>query len=124
MRTVPRPKRTRERVATQAELAEDTRRCREAREQHRPLAPEPEPTEGNLAACMVTFAAWKRCHCCQSLTLFVDSQARTDSPFTCGLCAAEIENLAKRLKYARLASRVRGHLAGLFANDNGTEARA
>ena len=87
--------------------------------------PTPAPAqEGNLCACLVTLAAWRRCHC-GSLTLFVDSQARTDSDFTCGLCQAKIEDLARRLRYVKCAERVRFHLSALFstANDN-HEARA
>jgi len=71
-------------------------------------------------ACLVTFAAWRRCAVCGSLTLFVNSQAQTDGDFECGLCQGIRENLAKRLRLS-LPLRVAMHLHTLFAiaNDNG-----
>jgi len=125
MRTVPRPKKTapRSRCVTAAELADEARRSREAREQHRPLAPAPEPTEANLCGALVLLARWRKCAVCGSETLFTDERGRSDGDFECGLCVAVREDLAKRLRYVRLAGRLRGHLRSLFtstANDNAT----
>jgi hypothetical protein len=113
-----------ERTATPEELAEDRRRYLAAKA--RPPAIEPAPIEGNLCAVLVTFAAWRQCCCCQSLTLYVNSQARTTGDFECGLCKDIRENLAKRLRRPSLHERVRFHLAGLFstANDNHEVAHA
>jgi hypothetical protein len=118
MRTVPRPKKTapRERVATPAELAEDRRRCLAAKT--KPPTPAP-AQEGNLCACLVTFAAWRKCCVCGSETLYVDGRCRTDDDFECGLCQRIREDLAKRLKPS-LPMRAALHLHALFstANDN------
>ena len=125
VKNVPRPKRPRERVATPAELADEAERCRRAREAHRPLAPKPEPAEANLCGALVCLARWRKCCVCGSETLFVDERGRADADFECGLCQGIRENLAKRLRYVKLAGRVRFHLDALFltGNDNG-EARA
>ncbi len=123
MRTVPRPKRTapRERVATQAEIADATRRCREAREQHRVLAPAPEPQQANLCGALVLLARWRRCSICGSESLFTDERGRADSDVECGLCVQVREDLAKRLRFVKLSERVRFHLGALCStgNDNG-----
>ena len=125
MRKIPR---VRERTATPEELAEDTERWNRAREQHRVLAPAPEPeaTEGNLAACLVLLARWRKCCVCGSETLFVDERGRSDADFECGLCVQVREDLARRLRYVKLADRVRFHLHALFstANDNHEVAHA
>jgi len=121
MKNVARPKRPRERVATPLELQDEAERCRRARETHRPLAPTPAPSEGNLVKCLVVFAAWRPCCICGSLTLFVNSQARTEGDVECPSCVRVRENLAKRLQRPPLHERVRFHLASLFtvSNDNG-----
>ena len=112
--------RVRERTATAAELAEDRRRCLAAKTK----PPAPSPIEGNLCACLVTFARWRECCVCGSETLFVDGRCRTDDAFECGLCQGIREDLAKRLRPS-LPMRAALHLRALFttANDNG-EARA
>jgi hypothetical protein len=119
MHKVSRSKRTapRERTATPAELADETERCRRAREKAR-QATEPEP-EGNLAKCLVTFARWRKCCVCGSLTLFVNTQARTDGDVECPSCVRVRENIAKRLRPS-LPMRAALHLRSLFstANDN------
>jgi hypothetical protein len=119
MRTVSRPKKTapRDRCVTLLELADEAERWRRAREKARQA---PEPMEGNLCAVLVTFAAWRPCCVCGSLTLYVNENARTDSDFECGLCKEIRENLAKRLRRPSLPLRVGLHLRALFstANDN------
>ena len=115
MRKIPR---VRERTATAAELDDETERCRRAREQRRPLAPEPEPSNANLCGALVLLARWRKCAVCGSETLYVNEQAQTEGDFECGLCVQVREDLAKRLRYVKLASRVRFHLGALFANDN------
>ena len=113
MPTVPRPKSPRERVATEAELDEDTRRCREAREANRPLAPTAAPTEGNLCACLVTFAAWRKCNGCGQPCLYVDSNACTDSEFICGNCVlrrATLEQLFSRIRPCRVCGKLSARL--------------
>jgi hypothetical protein len=79
--------------------------------------------EGNLCTCLVTFARWRKCCVCGSETLYVNSQAQTDGDFECGLCVEIRENLAKRLRYTKLSSRVATHLHTLLAiaNDNGVQ---
>ena len=93
-------------------------RFREAREQHRPLAPA--PTEGNLRACLVLLARFRTCSVCSRPVLFVSDQGRSDGDVECPTCVQVREDLARRLRYTKLASRVRAHLADLFAtaNDN------
>jgi hypothetical protein len=119
MRKIPR---TRERTATAVELEEDRRRYLAAKPTSKPIS---KPVEGNLCAVLVTFAAWRRCCVCGSLTLYVDENAQTDGDFECGLCVEIRENLAKRLRQTPLPARMAMHLWGLFAtsNDNG-EARS
>ena len=116
MKNVPRPKRPRERVATAAELADEAARCRRAREAQRAPAP---PQEGNLCACLVLMARWRKCCVCGSETLFVDERGRSDGDFECGLCKGIREDLAKRLRPS-LPMRAAMHLRALFstANDN------
>jgi hypothetical protein len=119
-------RRVRERVASQAELAEDRRRCLAAREQHRPLAPlppTPAPSEGNLVKCLVVFAAWRKCCVCSRPVLYVDARCRTDADVECPTCQGVRENLAKRLKPS-LPMRAALHLHALFwtGNDNGVRA--
>lgn len=116
MRTVPRPNRPRERTATQAELAEDRRRCLAAKVKP---APKPETTEGNLCACLVTFAAWRKCCCCARPVLYVDARCRTDADVECPMCQSIREDLAERLRPS-LPMRAALHLRALFstANDN------
>jgi hypothetical protein len=100
MATIPRrSKRTapRSRCATPEELRDETERCRRAREEHRPLAPAPEPT-GNLARTLIYFAAWRPCSSCGTRVLYVGSDARTDSDFTCGGCLARKESLAEQAR--------------------------
>jgi hypothetical protein len=77
--------------------------------------------DANLCACLVTFAAWRKCCVCGSLTLFVNEQARTDGAFECGLCREIREGLAERLRRTPILERVALHLRSLFAtaNDNG-----
>jgi hypothetical protein len=150
MKTIARGKATpRERTATPEELEEDRRRClahkphlfatvdeferfaeteeptRETIEAERAESKDddeakPASPEGDLCACMVTFARWRKCAVCGSLTLYVNSQARTDDDFECGLCQVIRENLAKRLRRTSLPARAALHLWGLFstANDN------
>ncbi len=126
MSTVPRPttktSKPRERTATPAELAEDTRRSREAREAHRVLAPA--PAEGNLCACLVLLARFRKCSVCARPVLYVNEQARTDGDVECPACIQVRTDLAKRLRFVKLASRVRSHLTDLFstANDNASVA--
>jgi len=126
MRTVARPKKTapRERTATPAELADEAARCRRAREAQRAPAP---AQEGNLCACLVTLARWRRCCTCQSLVLFVNANARATGDVECKTCVDIREDLARRLRPARpsLPMRAALHLRALFstANDN-HEARA
>jgi hypothetical protein len=106
-----------ERTATPEELAEDRRRCLAANA--KPATPPP-PQEGNLCACLVTFAAWRHCCTCGSLVLFVNAQAGTDGDFECGLCEQIRENLSTRLRRMSLPIRAALHLRALFttANDN------
>ena len=119
MKNVSRPRKTapRSRCASPAELEEDRRRCLAAKAK----PPTPAPTEGNLCACLVTFARWRKCAVCGSETLFVNEQARTDADFECGLCVQVREDLAETLRYVKLAGRVRVRLRSLFTtvNDNG-----
>ena len=115
--------RVRERTVSAQELRDDEERCRRAREARRVLAPP--PIEGNLAAVLVLFARWRKCCCCQQLTLYVNSQARTTGDFECGLCKGIRADLARRMRPS-LPMRAALHLWGLFSpigNDNG-EARA
>jgi len=76
--------------------------------------------EGNLCACLVTFSAWRKCCVCGSETLYVNSQARTDTDFECGICQRIREDLAKKLARPSLPMRAALHLRSLFstANDN------
>ena len=113
MGTVSRAKRTAppERVATPAELADDAQRWARARQQAPTTAPAP---GGDLCACLVTFAAWRPCCVCGSLTLYVDENARTDSDFECGLCKEIREILARWLRPS-LPMRAALHLLGLFS---------
>jgi hypothetical protein len=70
--------------------------------------PEPPPTienEGNLCACLVTFAAWRRCCVCGSLTLYVNGNAQSDGDVECGLCRRLREELAERLRQTSQAPR-------------------
>jgi hypothetical protein len=112
--------RVRERTATPEELRDDAERCRHAREKARQVA-EPEP-ESNLVKCLVTFARWRKCCVCGSETLFVNSQARTEGDFECGLCQRTREDLAESLRPS-LPMRAALHLRALFstANDNSRE---
>jgi hypothetical protein len=81
--------------------------------------PTPAPAqEGNLCACLVTFARWRKCCVCGSETLFVDERGHSDADLECGLCVAVREGLARRLRFAKLASRLRGRLAVLFTSTN------
>jgi hypothetical protein len=121
-----------ERTATAAELAEDRRRCLAAKANQ----PTRAPIEGNLCACLVTFAAWRPCNGCGARVLFVNEQARTTGKFTCGRCDERREALTMQARaYPHLeneprdplyllAMRAALHLRALFstANDNG-EAR-
>jgi hypothetical protein len=68
----------------------------------------------------VLLARWRKCCVCGSETLFVDERGRSDADFECGLCQGIRADLARRLRYVKLASRVRFHLSALFstANDN------
>jgi tRNA A37 N6-isopentenylltransferase MiaA len=115
MRKIPR---ARERTATPEELEEDRRRCLATRTKTTPA-----PIEGNLCAVLVTFAAWRPCCVCGSLTLYVNENARTDSDFECGLCKEIRESLAKRLRPS-LPMLAALHMRALFstANDNGARA--
>lgn len=119
-----RSKRTapRERTATAEELAEDKRRCLTAKA--KPLTPAP-GQEGDLCACLITFAGWRKCSVCASLTLFVNENVRTNSDFECGLCKEIRENLARRLRPS-LPCRAALHLRAVFstANDNHEVAHA
>jgi hypothetical protein len=112
-----------ERTASPTELAEDTERCRRAREAHRPLAP---VQEGNLVKCLVVFARWRQCCTCQSLVLYVNANARTTGDVECKTCIGLREDLARRLRPARpsLPMRAALHLRALFStgNDNGVRA--
>jgi hypothetical protein len=155
MKTIPRGKATpRERTATPAELEEDRRRCLAAKpyrfatvDEFERFAEAEEPTretieaeraesegdddakpaspDGNLCACLVTFAAWRACSVCGSLTLYVNENVQTDSDFECGLCEEVREILARWLRPS-LPMRVALHLLGLFstANDNRKVAHA
>ena len=111
MRKIPR---VRERTATPAELEEDRRRCLAAKVKPPTLA----PIEGNLCGCVVMFAQWRRCCCCGSLTLFVNSQARSDSDFECGLCQGIRESHAQRLRQS-LPTRAALQVRALCAMANG-----
>lgn len=82
---MPRVPRVPERTATPEELAEETRRSQEAREQNRPLAPLP-TDEGNLCSVLALFAAWRPCNCCGRRVLFVDERMQTNTTFLCGRC--------------------------------------
>jgi hypothetical protein len=75
--------------------------------------------EGDLCACLVTFARWRKCCVCCSETLYVNSQAQTDGDFECGLCQRIREDLAKKLR-PPLPLRAALHLRSLHctANDN------
>jgi hypothetical protein len=113
-----RSKRPRERVATPAELAEDRRRCLAAKAKAAPAQ------EGNLCACLVTFAAWRTCNGCGARVLFVNEQARTTGKFACGRCDERREAMGEKCKPS-LPARAALHLWGSFStNDNGHEARA
>jgi len=111
-----------ERVATAAELADEAQRWARARQQALTTAPAP---EGNLCACLVTFAAWRPCRVCGSLTLYVNVDLQTDSDFECGLCKEIREILARWLRPS-LPMRAALHLLGLIstANDNRMVAHA
>jgi len=93
MRTVSRSKRTapRSRTATTEELLDE--QARWIRATTKPPAPE---SQGNLCATLAMFAAWRPCSACHCLTLYVGSDVRTDSDFTCGACLARKEALAKQ----------------------------
>jgi 3-methyladenine DNA glycosylase Mpg len=113
--------RTKERTATPAELADEAARCRRAREAQRAPAP---AQEGNLVKCLVMMAAWRKCCCCNRPVLVVDARCRTDADVECPTCVGIREGLAKRLRFAKLASRVRFHLSALFSTGNDNGARA
>jgi hypothetical protein len=113
--------RVRERTATPEELEEDRRRCLAAKEK----APTPVPNpaaenEGNLCACLVTFAAWRKCCVCSRPVLFVDARCKADSDVECPTCHGIRRNLARRLRQMPVLERVGLHLRALFlvANDN------
>jgi hypothetical protein len=113
--------RVRERTATTEELAEDRRRCLAAKA--RPPAPAA-VQEGNLCACLVTFAAWRKCCVCSRPVLCVDPRCRTVGDVECPACVRVREDLAKRLRPS-LPLRAALHLWGLFATSNDNhEARA
>lgn len=81
--------------------------------------PTPAPAqEANLCGALVLLARWKKCAVCGSETLFTDERGRSDADFECGLCVEVRADLARRLRYVKLASLVRFHLGALFANDN------
>ena len=112
MRKIPR---VRERTATPQELAEDRRRCLTAK-----AKPAPVPSqEGNLCACLVTFAAWRECCCCSRPVLYVRADCRATGDVECPTCQGIRENLVKRLRRS-LPMRAALHLRALFAtaNDN------
>lgn len=119
MRKIPR---VRERTATPAELADEGKRCRHAREKTRPLATTTED-EGNLCGALVLLARWRRCCCCNRLVLYVNDQARTDGNVECPTCQGVREALARKLRQTPVLERVALHLWGLFAtaNDNGAQ---
>ena len=123
MRKIPR---VRERTASPAEIADETERCRRAKEASRVLAPKPATEgEGNLCACLVLFARWRKCYVCARPVLYVDARCRTDADVECPTCQAIREELAKRLRPS-LPALTALHLRSLFstsANDN-HEARA
>ena len=111
--------RVRERTATPDELAEDRRRCLAAKAKT-PTAPKPAAeNEGNLCACLATFAAWRACDACGALVLFVNELARTTGKVVCGRCERRRKALGEQCKPS-LPMRAALHLRGLFstANDN------
>jgi hypothetical protein len=112
MRTVSCSKRTvpRERTATLAELAEDRRRCLAAKAKQAPVQ------EGNLCACLVTFAAWRICNGCGARLLFVNEQARTTGKFVCGRCDERREAMGEKCKPS-LPFRAALHLRALLSPD-------
>ena len=112
MRKIPR---VRERTVSPEELEEDRRRCLAAR-----TKPPAAAQEGNLCACLVTFAAWRKCCVCSRPVLYVDARCRTAGDVECPTCQGIREDLARRLR-PPMPTRAALHLRALFttANDNG-----
>ena len=49
---------------------------------------------GNLLAVLLMAGAWRPCATCGGLTLYIDSDLRTDTLFLCGLCVARRQRAA------------------------------
>ena len=110
-----RPTRTapRERVATAAELADEAQRWERARSKP------PAPIEANLVKTLLVLSQWKPCSACGALTLYVNEQAKTDTPFACTRCERRRADFGERCKPS-FPVRAMLHLRALFtvANDN------
>jgi len=89
------------------------------------------PAEGNLAAVLTLFGAWRTCGACGRRVLFVNSQAGTDGDFLCGRCERRLEALARDCRTVAPPAtspplRVALYLWALFggvANDNPSAGR-
>ena len=58
---------------------------------------------GNLLTVLLMAGAWRPCATCGGLTLYVDSDLRTDTLFLCGLCVARRQRAALALSFAARA---------------------
>ena len=47
--------------------------------------------QGNMVKALAFLASWRHCKACGALALYVDHNARTDTPFICGKCEAHAE---------------------------------
>ena len=63
-----------------------------------------DPPTGDLTAVLILFAAWRPCTSCGDRVLFVDEEAKTDSPFLCGGCEEHREALGRECRPARRRS--------------------
>lgn len=99
------------RVATPEELADEAQRWERAREAQRALAPT--PIEANLVKTLLVLAQWKACSACGALTLYVNEQAKTDTPFACTRCEWRRADFGERCKPS-FPVRAMLHLRALF----------
>jgi hypothetical protein len=70
----------------------------EAQRWERARSKPPAPIEANLVKTLLVLSQWKPCSACGARTLYVNEQAKTDTPFVCGACEERRESLAKQCR--------------------------